>query len=488
MTIKEIIKNFFIHLFRREKPIEVQDIIIEEADTDVVEEQVQKKFELRNIIMEKIDYLEQYIKIFSLTFPNEYQKYLNLIQNERKSYENELKNYMNGFNGHMTFSIDPEHETERLLAITALEKRIKDFVEYDMNYQIHKERFSKLCVKLNKFYNALIDTKRSVTEIKNQLQNANTSLLKLIEEVEEMSFFENDSRKKEDILNLVIYCDYIMFKSILRCENIKSLDEYLECNSSVYNLFGEQDYKKMMFKFFIDDLERLQLYIIKNYSNSIQVNYLLKTSQSLQEQLSLSKIPEEQKLYFEELIKFENTIDNLTEADNIPFDIEVPNDVKVEVVEDSVNEISITFLDMMNSVTAKVLVKVIASFRYEISWREFFFLCKIFEIYDEVMDFASTTIFDSVKRNFLKLNEKYSQYTEDYIREHKTKLLKHSGTKNKKYILFLTLGSLERADVSAVFDKLLLDYTFVDEDLYLNHSYFNGFKNLEQNFGNYIII
>jgi len=142
----------------------------------------------------------------------------------------------------------------------------------------------------------------------------------------------------------------------------------------------------------------------------------------------------------------------------------------------------------MNSVTSKVLIKVIASFQYEISWREFYFLCKIFEVYDEAIRFASTTIFDTVKSNFLRLEEKYSQYTNEYIRGHKQKLLAHSSGKNNKYILFMTLGSLEKEDITSLFDNLKLDYKFVDNDVYLNHSYFNGFKNLEQNFGNFVIM
>lgn len=486
MSLTEIFKNFFVNLFRRKKPINNSQIIIENADTDVEHSQILKKFELRNVIIEKIEYLEQYIKIFSLTFPEEYNKYLSLIQKERNSYEDELKKYMDGFDGSITFSIDPEHETNRLIAITQLENKIMHFVEYDMNYQIHKNKFSKLCVKLNQFYNALIDTNKSEDKIRNQLKNAQNSLLRLIEEVEKMDFFNKDTRKKDDIFNYVIYCDYIMFKSLFRCKDIKSLDEYLECDSLEYNRFSDADYKKIIFKFFIDDLERLQLYIIKNFSSSTQGVYLLNTSQKLQEQLTLPKTQLEQVEYFEELIKFENTIDNVAEADNIAFVIDAPKDVSTELIEESVNKIALAFLNMLDNATAKILVKVIASFRYEISWREFFFLCKIFEIYDEAVDFASTTIFDNVKKNFVRLNEKYSQYTKEYIRENKAQLLKQSCAKNKKYILFLTLGSLTKEDVIILFDGLLLDYTFINNDLYLNHSYFNGFKNLEQNFGKYV--
>ena len=57
----------------------------EETDLDSdLDQDNAEKFSTRNIIFEKLNYLEQYIKVFSLNFPEEYEKYSKLIHENSK--------------------------------------------------------------------------------------------------------------------------------------------------------------------------------------------------------------------------------------------------------------------------------------------------------------------------------------------------------------------------------------------------------------------
>ena len=131
--IKEIFSRFFVPI--DESEISAEDIPVIEGNTlqesELVEpvehtplEEIEAlkatlekngKFHTHNIIAEKLNYLEQYIKIFSLNFPNEYNEFLNTIQKYREEYDEELKKYHSSFEGNIAFTIDPEKESQRLL-------------------------------------------------------------------------------------------------------------------------------------------------------------------------------------------------------------------------------------------------------------------------------------------------------------------------------------------------------------------------------------
>ena len=86
---------------------------------------------------------------------------------------------------------------------------------------------------------------------------------------------------------------------------------------------------------------------------------------------------------------------------------------------------------------------------------------------------------------FLGINAKYPQYSDYFIKSEKLKLLLYHGRKKKKYIF---LFRSESEDLPVIIDELellALDFLVSENNIYLNYSYFNGFKNLEKNFGQY---
>ncbi len=195
--------------------------------------------------------------------------------------------------------------------------------------------------------------------------------------------------------------------------------------------------------------------------------------------------------FFVELINFENTVDNISDASGIDFVFPLPNfleEAKESTENINVNETAISVLNMMSSEKATILGKIISSFKKQISWREFYFLCKIFEVYDDVLKVSMNTIFSFVYTKFLRLDAKYPEYSYSFISREKEKLLHYRGSKKKKYVLLLSAASVELSNIANELWALSLDFHVSENNIYINHSYFNGFKNLEENFGDYKLL
>ena len=483
------LKLFFKRLFRiknHSKPAKDfdQDIDMQSVEPDTFQDENDegKKFEIRNIVYEKLNYLEQYIKIFSLPFPNEYAQYLESIQNEKRNYETELNKYSDGLNGKLTFAIDPEEESSRLMRVSQLERQIQDFVELVVNYHAHKDKFSAFCVKLNKFYNALLDS----PNVSSQLSNAVSTLDNIVVQVKSQRFFKEDQRKQEEILNFIIYSEYIFFKTSLRCMLANTFEDY-KSTSSFYHLFKDLEYDSFIFKFFINDLEQCEEYITNYLEVSEGAAFLLAACQELQNRLQNYHNAFSDSSFFKSLIQFENTIDNISDNNGKEFVYQLPAslDSTAHGNDISVKSTAISILSMLVSNKACILCNIIKRFEEEISWKEFFFMTKIFELYDDVCNVSQNTIFDFVHTKFAKLEKKYPSYTAEAIRAKKQQILAYNGSKRQKYIRLIECTHYNPHMLASELKALRLDFTISDNVVYLNHTYFNGFKNLEKNFGEY---
>ena len=482
--------NFLKRIFCQETAMQ-EDAnydIPEESELSELEskEEVIQPFTSENVIFDKLLYLEQYIKIFSLTFPKEYKEYLLTIQELKENYSEELERFQNGKKGNITFSVDPEEESKRYVEVLALEQEIKIFVEFEVDYKHYVDRFSKLCYKLNVFYNAIINTSVSNEQIEKQIADAYDSLEMLVNELDQKEFFKKDSRKKDNILNYIIYCDYIIFKSYLRTNRVTVFDEYKQELSRVYSNFSNTYYDDLLFKFFVESIEELQLLIKENLDKDNMFEYPLKQSQILERNLNSYDKSFNDQSFFEDVIKLENTVHSLTKVHNIKFSFDVSkvitfvNNAK-EVI--SINNIAKTLLNLLGNKKALLLQRIISNFKVEISWREFYFLCKIFDVSADIILVATNTVFNMVQSKFAKLAEKYQEYTDEYILKEKEKILSYSGSKAKKYIILLEVSQSEIPDIMDLLNILSLDFVMRNNIVYLNHSYFNGFKNLQVNFG-----
>jgi len=180
--IKDFLKRIFSKKYFSKDTVFESCVPVDTSQEEGAKESLEQ-FKMRNIIFQKLNYLEQYIKVFSLPFPNEYNHYLGIIQAHRDEYNKDLEEYKEGLIGELTFAIDPEKESDRLIIVSNLEAEIKNFVEMTVNFSMYQNKFAKLSLKLNEFYNALLDTSRGVDEISAQLRNAISSAVKLVEQI-----------------------------------------------------------------------------------------------------------------------------------------------------------------------------------------------------------------------------------------------------------------------------------------------------------------
>ena len=452
---------------------------IDEVEQDIAQ------FKMKNVVFECLNYLEQYIKIFSLSFPDEYNKYLAIIDQHRKDYEQELENYRKGLAGTITLSIDPETESRRLLAVRGLENEITHFVEFVVSYNTYKNKFSTLCDRLNQFYNGIVNSRIAAEKVHRQFTNATNSAQKLLEDVKKLSFFEQDSRKREELLNYVIYCDYILFKIALRYQFCRDLNEYKLGLSKLHGLFVNTEYDRLIFKYFIQDLEQIQEFITSNLQSYECSVYVLESCTKLQTKMKDFSSVILDYSYFEEILKLENTLEESAKTLGLDFVICIPEHFGTTSTTEtvSVNDIAISVLKLINADKARLLLEVVKSFKEEITWMEFYFLCKIFELYNETISVSKNTIFSSVESKFLSLDEKFPEYSS--IAQKKARILNYNGPDKKEYVLLFSKGVVNTNLVASELRSLSLDFVVVDGAIYL-YAYFKGFANLERIFGNCI--
>lgn len=464
-------------------------IVAEEIDEQKLEQDT-VKFKMTNVVFEKLNFLEQYIKTFMSSFPNEYNKYFNIIVNHRTDYQKELAGYRRGLAGEMTLSIDPECEAKRIMAVLELEEEITRFSDFVVSHKLYKDKFSTLCGKLNQFYNALVNHHIEYEQVHRQFKNATNSMQKLIDEVQNFCFFKQDSRKREEILNLVIYCDYLLFKIALRYNICNSFDEYKVSLSKIFVLFVDKEYDRLIFKFFVQDLEHIQEFITAKLNSYESFSFLLQSCNNLQSRIQDFANTSSDYSFFEDVLRLENTLEESAKTVGLDFVLKLPNDFEIHSntqVKD-VNSIAISVLKLIHNGKARLLLEIIKNFKITISWKELYFLCKLFELSSEMIEVAKNTVFNCIVNNFSRLDESYSKYSSNWISEKKTDLLSYNGSQKKKYVLLFSSGQIDYDFAIAELKNLLLDFVIIEESIYINYSYFKGFVNLERIFENYITI
>lgn len=456
---------------------------IKKLDEDIA------KFQLENVVLEKLNYLEEYIKSFATSFPNEYNKFLRLINTHRKEYEEQLENYRKGLAGTITIAIDPERDTH-YLALLSLEGKINHFVDFVVCFEMHKKKFVTLCTKLNEFYNTIVNYHVDEQKVYKQFLNASEKAKELIAEVQPLNFFVKDSRKREEILNYVIYSDYMLFKIALRYNFCKDLTDYKDNTSKLFLFFVETDYDKLMFKFLVQDLEQVENFVASKLQNYECHDFLLQSCEKLKTATREFLQSNLNSVYFGNLLKLENTLEEAAKTVGQDFIVLMPSifGTAKTAHTTNVNEMAVAVLKLIHKNNANILLSLVSGFSIDITWEEFYFLCKIFELYDSVVRVAKSTVFSCIHDSFVSLDSKYPEYSAEYITKYKMQLLNYKGSQKKKYILLFKAGQVDNAVVTAEFMNLFLDFVVIDDAIYLHHSYFNGFSNLEAMFTDHITI
>lgn len=447
------------------------------------------KFQVENVVFEKLNYLEEYIKSFATTFPYEYNNFLRLLTAHRKDYVQQLESFRKGLAGNITFAIDPERDAH-YLALLSLEGKINYFVDFVVCYETHKKKFVTLCSRLNEFYNTVVNCHIDTEKVHKQFLNASEKAKELISEVQTLKFFTKDSRLREEILNYVIYCDYMLFKTALRYGFCKELTDYKNDTSKLISFFVQADYDKLMFKFLVQDLEQVESFITNKLQNYECYDFLLQSCQKLKTNtrdfLHSNLNPD----YFDNLLKLENTLEEAAKTVGQDFVVLMPTIFGIikPTNTTSINEMAIAVLKLIHKNNANILLTLISGFSADITWEEFYFLCKIFNLYGSVVQVAKNTVFSLIADTFANLDSKYPEYSAQYILKYKMQLLNYKGSQKKKYVLLFKAGQVDNAVVTSEFMNLYLDFVVIEDAIYLHHSYFNGFSNLQSMFTNHITI
>lgn len=490
--------NWIKKLFGSEKPVNPPVQIVKDEALDNPEKIVQEikkidediaKFQVENVIFEKLNYLEDYIKSFSTSFPNDYNKFLQLITSHREEYTQQLESYRKGLAGNITFAIDPERDTY-YMAVLSLEGKINHFVDFVVCFEMHKKKFVTLCSRLNEFYNTIVNCHIDAAKVHKQFLNASEKAKELIGEVQTLKFFTKDSRLREEILNYVIYCDYMLFKTALRYGFCRELTDYKESTSKLISFFVQSDYDKLMFKFLVQDLEQVEGFVTNKLQNYECYDFLLQSCEKLKTSTREFLHSNLNSAYFDSLLKLENTLEEAAKTVGQDFIVLLPNLFGTQETSSTtnVNEMAIAVLKLIHKNNANILQTLISGFSANIMWEEFYFLCKIFNLYDSVVRVAKSTVFSCISDNFVNLDSKYPEYSAEYIMKYKMRLLNYKGSQKKKYILLFKAGQVDNAVVTAEFMNLYLDFVVIEDAIYLHHSYFNGFSNLESMFATHITI
>lgn len=485
-------------LFGLEEPVVSSAQIVKDDTLDTpekIEQEIKKldeditKFQVENVVLEKLNYLEEYIKSFATSFPNEYSRFLGLINTHRKEYEEQLENYRKGLAGNITIAIDPERDTH-FVALLSLEGKINHFVDFVVYFEMHKKKFVTLCTRLNEFYNTIVNCHVDEQKVYKQFLNASEKAKELIAGAQPLNFFVKDSRRREEILNYVIYCDYMLFKIALRYNFCKDLADYKIGTSKLCSFFVEADYDKLLFKFLVQDLEQVENFVASKLQNYECHEFLLQSCEKLKTDTREFLQSNLNSAYFDSLLKLENTLEEAAKTVGQDFIVLMPSifGATKTTHATNVNEMAVAVLKLIHKNNANILLTLVSGFSIDITWEEFYFLCKIFELYDSVVRVAKSTVFSCIYDSFVSLDSKYPEYSADYIMKYKMRLLNYKGGQKKKYILLFKAGQVDNAVVTAEFMNLFLDFVVIDDAIYLHHSYFNGFSNLETMFANYITI
>jgi len=479
------------------KQPEIASIQIEKDDAwdepEKIEQEIRKldediaKFQVENVVLEKLNYLEEYIKSFSTSFPNEHNKFYQLIATHKREYKEQLDSYRKGLAGNITIAIDPERDN-RYLALLSLEGKINQFVDFVVSFEMHKKKFITLCSRLNEFYNTIVNYHIDEQKVYKQFLNASEKAKELIAEVQLLNFFTKDSRSREEILNYVIYCDYMLFKIAFRYRFCIDLADYKTNTSKLSSFFVESDYDQLMFKFLVQDLEQVEDFVKTKLQGYECYGLLLEACEKLKTDTREFLQSNLNSAYFDSLLKLENTLEEAAKTVGKDFVVLMPNifGTAKTVHTTNVKEIAIAVLKLIHTNSANILHTLVSGFSTDITWEEFYFLCKIFDLYGKVLSVAKSTVFSCISDNFVSLDSKYPEYSAEYIIKYKMRLLNYKGS--KKYILLFKAGQVDNAIVTTELMNLYLDFVVIEDAIYLHHSYFNGFSNLESMFANHITI
>lgn len=486
MKLWKMILDFFRRVFCEEEDMG------ENKEEQIKQEESVPVFSIRNEIFELLKQLEQEIYCFRTSFPKEYQEYSEKIRNLKENYKRESEEYQKAIaEGLLHLNGDPEEETSWRVHVYDLKSEIQDFIAHEVAYDNDYKMISELCFKLLFFYNTLLKANATVNEvirqkIQSQFIHAVTTLKEYIDEVKEHQFFNRDTRKKESILNACLYVEYLLFKIGVFGKIFKNFEEKEQFEKKYVSISIRDRYENTFYlskirSFFIEDFIHMQLFLEKNLKENGFFDTMYQKCDQLQKKLDPFEETVKEEEYFLKILKLESTIQKLAKVQNQTFKLNLSSTIEVKIKEESVymgvNKMAIMLFGQIPNKRAKLLQETVESFQLEIDYRDLYFLCKTFDLTEEIINVAKETFLEQLVRQFERFENQYTYPKEKILAKNK----KIQEKKNRKYQYFCKVDPIAIDPLKKELDDLYLDYKLNANELYINALYFHNLENIKKN-------
>lgn len=429
------------------------------------------------LTLTKINILNQKIKIFEENFPDKYKSFKTRIEELKRKYDICLK----ASKEDLTYEIDPEKDGEYLAKILKLENEVESFIQKEVMFDIINKKLQKLIVKLNVLYNVsvvhIMDKEQQ--KVMEQVERARSLEFKIVDEIKSYEYLLKDMRIKDELIKLISYLDYEIYKLTIRNSNITP-EEALR-NLAIIVKFEKFDYNVNFKAFVEEDLAQInnltekvheQEYqkVLKNDYNKIftDITYSKEEMQILLDKNFWLNI------FCLESNAFELLRESETKKEDIK--IKVTSQLNISITEDDVLDLpkvnTYIFLLKIFSKTQDnrilLVMKLLKNISNEITYREIYFLLVLFEILDTVRE-HSDELFENIKKYVKKYN-----YESKTIKQKKEQVL---CLNNNQYVYVFTLESSEHEMLEEL-KKLNMDFKNDNNKIFLNKIYFKALTNV----------
>ena len=446
---------------------------LEEAVEEVENTVIDDKVKVVKMTMTRLYMLRQKITVFKESFPDSYIFFEDQIRKLEKSYNDSLTSIKQN----LTFEIDPEKDGENLARILKLEKDVEVFIEKEVKFDILIKKLQRLIVKLNILYNVSVTHTHLSEKEKVIIQTMRAINVegKIVQEFKCCEYLLKDMRLKDEIVGLISYLSYQIFKLLLRNSDITPSEALKKL--VIFTEFDGLDYEALFEAFLEDELEEL-VGLIEQIQDEECHKILRNKYKKIYAQLACSQDDNQILINIEfwtYIFDFESKLCNILKENGIDKDkikIEIISRMNIHVTEKDVLVLPKTntymaLLDVFsktNNQRITLVLKLLKNISDDITYKEIYFLLLLFDVLDVVKEVSNELIDDLEK--YLK---KYP-YNNSILLHKKEQVLYSS---NSEYIYVFTLEEYEK-ELIEVLKKLKIDFKNVENKIFMNEIYFSG--------------
>lgn len=426
----------------------------------------------KKTLMTRLYSLEQTITVLQNDYPNQYNNFMNRIEEFRQDYIVGLEESQKD----LTFEIDPDLDYEIIMKVVKLEKDIKKFIDEDMRFDIISKRLQQLILKLNILYNTSIYYYEEKSKVISQVQHALEAEEDIIKDVKGCKYILNNKQLKERIISLVSYTDYLTLKIFIR-----NSDEDLETiinNLAILKEFNGVDYIAYFKDYILDEVSDLNelLPLIKNteinLSLKLNIDNLLKRLVSL----DIKKVCVFNLNFWTSFFKLETSMIEMLKQNGVSKDeakvkVLTKMNIKVNECELFTSPKTNAILDLSNIKDTYFINKFLNSISDNVTYKEIYFLLVLFNLLDKVKTSQS-----GLAKKCRKYIDRYV-YTEEEILNKKEQVFE---IEDKEYIFIFNLNKVENDIVKKELTNCNLDYIIQEDKLYINSFYFKELNNISK--------